>query len=79
MVREVVRFQRALDKLIADFFPGQEDNEEVIRQTTIAAAQTIGMPSNAMTLEESQNMDVVNSVVKDFVYNIGRQKALLNK
>ena len=77
--REVVRFQRALDKLIADFFPGQEDNEEVIRQTTIAAAQTIGMPSNAMTLEESQNMDVVNSVVKDFVYNIGRQKALLNK
>ena len=77
--REVVRFQRALDKLIADFFPGEEDNEEVIRQTTIAAAQTIGMPSNAMSLEEAQNLDTVKSVVKDFVYNIGKRKAMLSK
>jgi len=77
--REVVRFQNALDKLIADFFPGEEDNEEVIRQTTIAAAQTIGMPSNAMSLEEAQNLDTVKSVVKDFVYNIGKRKAMLSK
>lgn len=77
--REVVRFQRALDKLIADFFPGEEDNEEVIRQTTIAAAQTIGMPSNAMSLEEAQNLDTVKNVVKDFVYQIGKRKAMLSK
>lgn len=77
--REVVRFQNALDKLIADFFPGEEDNEEVIRQTTIAAAQTIGMPSNAMSLEEAQNLDTVKSVVKDFVYNIGKRKAMLSQ
>ena len=77
--REVVRFQNALDKLIADFFPGEEDNEEVIRQTTIAAAQIIGMPSNAMSLEEAQNLDTVKSVVKDFVYNIGKRKAMLSK
>lgn len=77
--REVVRFQNALDKLIADFFPGQEDNEEVIRQTTIAAAQSIGMPSNAMSLEEAQNLDTVKNVVKDFVYQIGKRKAMLSK
>jgi len=75
--REVVKFNRALNKLIAEYFPGMEDNEEVQRQTTIAAAQSIGMPSNTMSLEERQNLDTVKNVVKDFVYNIGKQKARL--
>jgi hypothetical protein len=77
--REVSRFNKALEKLIADFFPGEEDNEEVIRQTTIAAAQTIGMPSNAMSIQEAQDLDTVKSVVKDFVYQIGKRKAMLSK
>ena len=77
--REVVRFQRQLDNLIAEFFPGEEDNEEVIRQTTIAAAQSIGMPSNAMSIEEAQNLDTVKNVVTDFIYQIGKRKAMLSK